>query len=40
MKTRRTHDKIYLKENRYEKTKEAFKFIIDKVSQMLILNQN
>ena len=30
MKTRRTHDKIYLKENRYEKTKEAFKFIIDK----------
>jgi len=28
MKTRRSHDTLYLKENRYKKRKEVFKFII------------
>tara|TARA_Y100001960_G_scaffold333495_1_gene438963 strand:+ start:1184 stop:1897 length:714 start_codon:yes stop_codon:yes gene_type:complete len=28
MKTQRTHDKLYLKEERYENTKEMFKFIV------------
>ena len=27
MKSKRLHDHIYLKENRYKKTKEMFKFI-------------
>ncbi len=29
IKTKRTHDILYLKENRYEKTKEMFKFIFN-----------
>lgn len=29
MKTHRTHDLLYLKENRYKDTKEMFKFIAD-----------
>ncbi len=29
MKTQRTHDKLYLKEERYENTKEMFKFIVN-----------
>ena len=27
LKARRTHDKLYLNENRYKKPKEMFKFI-------------
>ena len=27
IKTKRTHDSLYLEENRYENTKEMFKFI-------------
>jgi hypothetical protein len=27
LKTKRTHDSLYLKESRYENTKEMFKFI-------------
>ncbi len=30
MKIKRTHDKLYLKENRYDKPKEMFKFILKK----------
>ena len=35
MKTIRTHDKLYLKENRYNKPKEMFKFIVKRA-----LNKN
>ena len=28
MKKVRTHDKLYLKENRYENTKESFKYLV------------
>ena len=30
MKFKRTHDKLYLKENRYDRPKEMFKFIFKK----------
>lgn len=35
VKTKRTHDKFYLKENRKLKTKESFKFILKKIPHSL-----
>ncbi len=40
MKIRRSHDKLYLEENRYEETKEIFKFIINKSFKKIEYNKN
>ena len=40
MKIRRTHDKLYLNENRYDQTKEIFKDIVDNCFKENELNQN
>ena len=36
IKTKRTHDSLYLEENRYENTKEMFKFIFKMLFQKKI----
>ena len=39
MKSKRLHDHIYLKENRYKKTKDIFKYINRILSKNIIKNK-
>jgi SAM-dependent methyltransferase len=40
MKITRTHDLLYLDENRYENTKESFKFLIGVIAQSFEINRD